>query len=170
MIRKDIEEYNLNFFKEVGKNMALVTAGGKEGFNPMTVSWGEIGILWNRPVATLFIRASRETLKYVEAHDNLTLSFFGGAYKENLILAGKISGRDYKDKFNEINLTPVYDVDADVYYAKEARYVFKLTKIYMTDIKEEDILDKKIVSDFYGDNDYHKMIICKINQFLVNEE
>ena len=29
----------------------------------------------------------------------------------------------------------------------------------MTDIKEEDILDKKIVSDFYGDNDYHKMII-----------
>ena len=48
-----------NTFELIGKDWALVTAGDKEKFNTMTVSWGGVGIMWNKPVAFTFIRPQR---------------------------------------------------------------------------------------------------------------
>ena len=50
-----------NAFKLIGKDWALVTAGSKDSFNTMTVSWGSVGIMWNKPVAFTFIRPQRYT-------------------------------------------------------------------------------------------------------------
>lgn len=162
------EDYIKNPFKEFGENYALITAGGKNGYNPMTVSWGTIGKLWNKNVIILFVRPERETFKYLDKNNRFTVSFFDGKFKENLNLAGTISGRDYKDKFSEIGLTPIYDVDADIYYAKEASYIFKCTKIYVSDLKEECILDEKIKA-FYENGGYHKVIVAQINGYFVEE-
>ena len=148
MIKKYIsEDYNKNVFNEFNNNWALITAGGKDGFNPMTVSWGGLGILWNKPVCTLYVRDSRKTLEYLKSHQKLTLSFFGGDFKEELTKAGRCSGHDVKNKFESCGLTPIYDVDADVYYAKEAKYVLKLTTLYMGHIDCEDIVEKSIVNN-----------------------
>lgn len=171
MIRKNINvDYVKNVFNEFNNNWALITAGGKNGFNPMTVSWGTVGILWNKPVVILFVRPTRKTWEYIDKNPKLTLSFFNGKYKENLTLAGRMSGHDYADKYSEIGLTPIYDVDADIYYAHEATDVFKLTKLYVGDINEDSIIDKSIIEANYKDSNYHKVIICKIDQYLVNEE
>lgn len=171
MIRKNInEDFDKNVFTEFNNNWALITAGGKEGFNPMTVSWGGLGIMWNKPVVTLYVRDSRKTLEYLKSHEKLTLSFFGGKYKDELTKAGRCSGHDVEDKFKECGLTPIYDVDADVYYAKEASYVFKLTTLYIGKIEEEAFISKGIIDACYKDGDYHNILICKIDQYLVNEE
>lgn len=37
-------------FKLIGDDWALVTAGDREKFNTMTISWGGVGIMWGKPV------------------------------------------------------------------------------------------------------------------------
>lgn len=38
----------------------LVLAAGKEGdFNAMTISWGQMGELWNKRIITVYVRDSR---------------------------------------------------------------------------------------------------------------
>lgn len=48
-----------NVFHLLGKDWALITADDGERVNAMTVSRGGMGILWNRPVAFLFVRPQR---------------------------------------------------------------------------------------------------------------
>ena len=43
-------QINDNTFELIGRDWALVTAGTKENFNTMTISWGGMGIMWNNPV------------------------------------------------------------------------------------------------------------------------
>ena len=52
---------NFDPFKRIGEEWALfgVTADGDS--NAMTVSWGEAGVLWNKPIFTVFIRPTRYT-------------------------------------------------------------------------------------------------------------
>lgn len=53
----------------------LVTAGSPEHFNMMTASWGGLGFMWKKPVAFVVIRPQRHTFRFIEAGDELTLSF-----------------------------------------------------------------------------------------------
>ncbi len=165
------EDYEKNIFKEFGENYALITAGGKNGFNPMTVSWGALGKLWNKNVIILFVRPERATWPLMLENPKFSVSFFGGNYKDELTKAGRISGHDYKDKFKEIGLTPIYDVDADIYYAKEASYILKCSKLYVSDILEDSFIDKSIIDKFYKEHGgYHKMIIAQINSYFTNDD
>lgn len=63
------EEIADNPFKLIGKDWGLVTAGTKDGFNTMTVSWGGVGIMWNKPVAYTFIRPQRYTFEFLEDNE-----------------------------------------------------------------------------------------------------
>ena len=40
----------------------MALAAGKPGdFNAMTIGWGGIGVLWRRPVVTVYVSSSRHT-------------------------------------------------------------------------------------------------------------
>lgn len=170
MIKQSLSvDYLKNPFEEF-ENAALVTAGGKNGYNPMTVSWGTIGRLWNTDVVIIFVRESRATWPLLDKNPKFTISFFNEKYKDNLMLAGRISGHDFKDKYSEIGLTAIYDVDADIYYAKEAKYIFKCSKLYVGDIEESGFIDKSLIEKFYKDGGYHKVIVGQINSYFINEE
>ena len=51
------ENLNMNAFKLIGKDWMLITSGNKEKFNTMTASWGSIGVLWNKNIATISLPA-----------------------------------------------------------------------------------------------------------------
>ena len=53
-------------FSNFAKEWALITAGTKEKFNSMTVAWGAMGTLWNKPVIQIFIRPCRYTFQFLE--------------------------------------------------------------------------------------------------------
>ena len=55
-----------NVFSLIGSDWLLVTGGDREKFNSMTVSWGGMGVLWNKNVAFIFIRRTRYTLEFIE--------------------------------------------------------------------------------------------------------
>ena len=70
-IRKYCEESPLSL---IGDQWALLSAGDKNGWNTMTVSWGQLGVLWNKNVVTVYIRPQRHTLKCVEENENFSLT------------------------------------------------------------------------------------------------
>ena len=105
MKETDILEINENAVKLIGKEWMLITAGNMENYNTMTASWGNIGFLWGKPVATIYVRPQRYTLEYIEREECFTLSFFPEQYRKALNICGTKSGRD-TDKVKEAGLTP----------------------------------------------------------------
>ena len=70
--RIDPKELDQNVFSMIGEQWMLVTAGTAERCNTMTASWGGLGVLWGKPVATVYIRPQRYTLEFVEREDCFT--------------------------------------------------------------------------------------------------
>ena len=48
-------EVSLNPFTKLDKEWGLVAAGDAGASNAMTVSWGGMGTIWNKPVVTISI-------------------------------------------------------------------------------------------------------------------
>ena len=65
-----------NPFKLIGSDWGLVTAGNRDSLNTMTVSWGGVGIMWNKNVAFTFIRPQRDTYEYIEREECDLVWFF----------------------------------------------------------------------------------------------
>ena len=49
-------KFDVNAFEIYDKDWALLTAGSAEKFNTMTISWGGLGTLWNKPVVTVYVK------------------------------------------------------------------------------------------------------------------
>lgn len=152
-----------NVFDLIGNKWMLVTAGSKKSFNTMTASWGGLGVLWNRDVATCYIRPQRYTREFIEREPVFTLSFFSREYRDALNLCGSKSGRDV-DKAKAAGLTPVFD--AGSVYFKEATLVFVCKKLYFHDFDPKNFLDP-LVERNYADKDYHRMYIGSIETALL---
>jgi len=154
-----------NPFKLIGTDWMLITAGTPEKFNTMTASWGGLGVLWERKVATCYIRPTRHTFSFTEKATLFTLSFFEESYRKALTYCGTHSGRD-TDKVKGSGLTAVHD--AGFAYFAEARVVLACKKIYSQDIRPEHFLDPSI-EGMYPQKDYHRMYIGEIVKCLVKE-
>ena len=166
MLKINIEKFDKNVFTEIDKKWGIITAGDKfVGFNGMTVSWGGFGIMWNKPVAFIFVRKSRYTHEFLDKSDSITIAFLSDEFKNAKALFGSKSGRDL-NKYEASGLHPVFEPDFNGYYPKEADYVFKMKVLYDTDLENmpEDIQNK-----FYPTNDLHTMYICEIKQYLIKE-
>ena len=99
---------SLNPFTLIGKDWALLTAGGETGFNPMTVSWGNMGVMWNKNIVTVYVRPQRYTKEFIDRSDKFTLSFFEESMRPALKLCGSKSGRDL-NKVEATGLTPIFE-------------------------------------------------------------
>lgn len=153
-------ELNENLFSLLDKDWMLITARDPETgkINTMTASWGGFGILWNKPVAFVFIRPQRYTREFTERAEGLTLSFFSEEYRDALKLCGRVSGRDC-DKIAEAGLTPM-PIGERAAFA-EARMVMSCRKLYADDLKEGAFIDPALLSN-YRAGDYHTMYIVEI--------
>ena len=66
-----INELQINPFTKIGKEWTLITAGDIQKHNTMTASWGGVGVLWNKNVATVYIRPQRYTKEFVDGNEKL---------------------------------------------------------------------------------------------------
>ena len=94
VITVPFEDVKVSIFELMDKGTPLLTAGTKDAFNTMTVSWGSLGTLWTVPACTVYVRPQRYTHQFMESSDYYTLSFFSADYKEQMALCGSKSGRD----------------------------------------------------------------------------
>ena len=166
MKKINIAEQSFNPFDLIGKQWLLISAGTEEKWNTMTASWGGLGVLWGKNVATCYIRPQRYTKKFVDANDTFTLSFYGPEHKQALSICGSKSGRDC-DKVKEAGLTP-YFVDGTAAF-EEADMVFVCKKLYEDEIRPENFIAKENDEKWYPEKDYHTVYIAEITKVLVRE-
>ncbi len=155
-----------NVFSLIGDQWMLITAGNAERCNTMTASWGGLGVLWGRPVATAYIRPQRYTYEFVERSPAFTLSFFDESFRPQLNLCGSKSGRDV-DKVKACGLTVQTGADGAPFFA-EARLVLVCKKLYWQDLDPSHFLDSGIEAHYPG-RDYHRMYIGAISEAYQSE-
>lgn len=156
--------FHQNVFSLIGEQWMLITAGTKERCNTMTASWGGLGVLWGKHVATVYIRPQRYTYEFVEKSDCFTLAFFGPEYREALGLCGSKSGRDV-DKIAACGFTVAEGVCGAPYF-EQAELVLVCKKAYWQDMDPAHFLDPEVDGKHYPGRDYHRIYIGEIVEAL----
>ena len=156
-----------NVFSAIGQQWMLITAGTGERCNTMTASWGGLGVLWGKNVATAYIRPQRYTFGFVEDNAYFTLAFFGEEFRQALTFCGSESGRN-ADKIKACGFT-VLEGPGGAPYFEQAQVVLVCRKLYWHDLDPAHFLDDSIDGVHYPHKDYHRMFIGEIVEVLVKE-
>lgn len=160
----DVKENVVDLLKN---RWALVTAGNSEAFNTMTVSWGAIGELWGKDMATIYIRPQRYTEEFLNANDYFSISFYPEDMKKQIHgVCGSKSGRDV-DKVSEAGITPCFDENAP--YFDEAEIVLICKKSAKAKFDADSFIDEDIMERWYPQNDLHFIYYGAIEKVLVKD-
>ncbi len=158
-----IESLQMNPFTKIGREWMLVTAGDESGYNTLTASWGGLGVLWGRNVATCYIRPQRYTKEFLDAAERFTLSFYDECYRDALTVLGTKSGRD-GDKVAEVGFTP-YFTDGTCAF-EQANLVLVCRKIYTAQFDAEKFTVPGMADEVYPARDCSHMYIGEIERVL----
>jgi flavin reductase (DIM6/NTAB) family NADH-FMN oxidoreductase RutF len=129
-------------------------------YNCMTVSWGSIGTIWNRPFVQVVVRPQRYTFAFMEKFGTFTLSAFRPAYRHALQILGSKSGRQ-GNKIAEAGLTPEPSIEVAAPSFAEADLTIECRKMYWQDITPKGFL-LPALQENYPDNDYHRAYFGEI--------
>jgi flavin reductase (DIM6/NTAB) family NADH-FMN oxidoreductase RutF len=132
-------ELSVRPFTVFDKQWALLVAGSARP-NPMTVSWGGLGTLWNRPVATVYVRPTRFTYSLLDAEPWFTVNFLPEA----------------------LRTVPVPRV-AEAELALECKILATL------DLDPRRFLDRS-ADAFYPLSDYHRMFVGEVLAAFADEK
>ena len=158
----NIEQLNENIFDMIKTKWPIITAQGQDKVNAMTATWMQFGQLFNKNVATIYVRPQRYTLTCLNEQDYFSIAIFDETHIENLKYLGKISGFN-EDKLKHCNYTTTNTNTAP--YINEANTIFICKKIYLDKLKPENFLSDDTKN--YPNNDYHDVIVAEIVKVLV---
>lgn len=153
-------------FQVIGKDWMLITTAKEDGgANPMTASWGGLGILWHRPVAYCFIRPARYTRELIDAGQPFSLDFLDESYRRQLEFCGQNSGRDV-DKMAACQFTTAHAGDTP--YIGEAHTVMLCRALYRQPLGTDFFLDnaREIEKEMYSKDDYSILYVAEITSIL----
>ena len=151
-------DFTTNIFEQFDKKWALLTAGNSEDFNTMTISWGGMGTIWNKPVVTVYVRTSRLTHKYMSENEYFTVSFYPEEMRKILGVMGSKSGRDI-DKMHYDGMT-AESVGESVTFA-EAEVTLVCRKLFCQQLETQHI-PQDIVDAMYIGDAPHDMFIGEV--------
>lgn len=174
-------EFTMDVFQQFDKKWALLTAGTADNFNTMTISWGGLGTIWGKPVATTYVRTSRYTHEFMDRNDYFTISFFPEEYRKVLGVLGAKSGRNM-DKMHDSGLTAKIisldgengsagasadgvSADGETVTFEEAEITLVCRKLYMQRMDPENILDESAKA-FYKNAEPHDEYIGEVVAIL----
>ena len=152
-----------NVFSLFDDRWTLITAGTRDHCNTMTASWGGLGVLWHKNVATIYVRPQRYTFEFLENSPAFTLSFFGEEWRKALAYCGRVSGRE-EDKFAHCGFHVAMEGE-DAPYIQEANLVLVCRKLYWNDLDPAHMDGTAL--QHYKNHDYHRMYIAEITKVLV---
>lgn len=167
LIEASATEIGYNTFDLFKNRWALVTAGDSEGYNTMTVSWGAVGELWGKDMATVYIRPQRYTEEFMNKSDYFTVSVYPLDMKKQIHgVCGSKSGRD-TDKASECGITPCFDEKAPFF--EEAELVLVCRKVAKSTFNPDEFIDGSIDEAWYPQKDYHYIYYGEIEKVLISK-
>ena len=151
----------MNWMEETAKQLpkgAFLMVNG----NPMTIGWGQFGVLWSRPTFSVYVRESRYTHELLAKSDTFTVSVPAlGTMAKELAFCGTKSGRDV-NKMSALNASlfqnrfGAQDGFAGCKYQIECRILFR------TELDEQLLEDETLLSRYYANGDTHTMYVGEI--------
>ena len=162
----DIKDLSFKPFELIGSEWMLLTAGDLQKHNTMTASWGGVGIMWNNPVVTTYIRPQRYTKEFIDKEKYFTVSFYDNQFKPALQLCGTKSGREI-NKTKEAGLIPKTFGKSIAF--EQAKLVIVCEKQYVQQIEPKNFIDRQIINNAYPNKDFHFMYISKIVESYVKK-
>lgn len=154
-----IEEVQMNPFASLMKEWALVTVKQGDKINTLTIGWGGFGVLWQKYVATIYIRPCRYSKELLDRADGFSITFLPEKYRKTLMYLGTASGRE-EDKIAKSGLT--LEFEDGIPYFKEGKLVYITRKIYEDAFHEEQFTDKSIAQKIYPQKDFHAFYLAEI--------
>ena len=151
-------KFDVSAFEIYDKEWALLTAGPRQNYNTMTISWGGLGTLWGKPVVTVYVRPARYTYEFMEKNDMFTVSFYPETDRDALTLLGTRSGRD-GDTVAQAGLTPAA-LDGAVTF-QEARVTLLCKKIYFQTLDLAN-MPQNVQRIYADDGKPHRMYIGEV--------
>ncbi|MBX9188597.1 flavin reductase family protein [Bacteroides sp. K03] len=141
------------------KDWMALAVGKEDDMNTMTISWGGMGELWERPVVTVYVSTSRHTHSFMERNGYFTVTAFPEKHRSALRYIGTHSGRD-GDKLKAAGLTPKYTEFGNPIF-KEANLAIECKIIYSVPFDPERI-DKEVGRIYDNGMSIHTMYIGEI--------
>ena len=123
-VAEDFTDNGLQWFRDA----QLLAAGDKTKSNAMTIGWGGIGTLWQRPAMTVYVAEKRYTKEFMDKAEYFTVMSFDVEYSKILNYMGTKSGRD-GDKAAALGLHTAYTANGTPYYT-EANMVIECKIMY----------------------------------------
>ena len=157
-----VEQLNTQPYTLWDKQWLVLTAGDFSAgqFNAMTVSWGFLGVMWDRMVAQVVVRPHRYTFQFIEKYPTFTLCVFSSSFRPALNILGTRSGRE-GNKIKEAGLTPERASKVAAPCFEQAELVLECSKLYWQDLDPAHFLDPQIDKN-YPRKDYHRVYFGEI--------
>ena len=158
--------------KELPEGILLNTNGEK--FNAMVIGWGHLGVIWNLPTFTVYVRQSRYTRQQLDSTREFTLSvpMEGHLPGEVSRICGSLSGRDVdKEKAAGLTLADAEEIRTpgilEIPLTLECRVLYRQDQAY-------DGIPEGIRQRFYaggaGPADFHTAYIGQIvSAYIIRE-
>lgn len=150
------------------KRGAFLTVKDGDILNTMTISWGNIGYEWNRPIFTALIRKSRYTHSLIENAREFTVSIpFGDEFKESLAFCGTRTGRDF-NKFEKCDLKVDFGKKTKTPVIANCGLIYECKVVYKQDMNLGN-MNAELIKACYPDDDCHtfyygEIVACYTNK------
>ena len=172
----EVFDYAKEIMRALRKGV-LLTTKTHEKVNSMVISWGTLGIEWEKPIFTVFVRENRFTKEQLDKNPEFTINIPFGDYDKKIIsICGTKSGHSM-DKIKELGLTTEPSNNISVPGIKEFPLTLECRVIYKQKQNESSITEENrtkfypqnVESSFHGSNkDYHTAYYGEIvNAYLI---
>lgn len=140
---------------------AFLTTKYKGEVNTMTIAWGNIGFMWQKPIFTVMVRPSRHTYKMIDHSESFTVSLpVDNDMKQALGYCGSKSGKDI-DKIKELGLTLLEGQSVDTPIIGECSLHFECKIVAKQELKPE-CVSSDIEERAYNTGDLHTLFYGEI--------
>ncbi|MEM3715820.1 MAG: flavin reductase family protein [Candidatus Bathyarchaeia archaeon] len=144
--------------RDTGLLLGSIGSDGKP--NLMTIGWGLIGVIWNKPVFTVAVRPSRYTHKLIEESGEFTVNVPNEEMSEACVICGTLSGRDI-DKFEKTGLKWRCGDLVKAPVVEGCPIVYECKVLYKDTVKLQ-ALPKDMVESIYPGKDAHTLYYGEI--------
>lgn len=156
----DYLQYVEQFLGQLPRGAFLTVKEG-QSVNTMTIGWGSVGFIWQKPILMVMVRHSRFTHELMGRTKDFTVSVpSAGELRKALAVAGSQSGRDV-DKFAEAGLStaPAQSIDCPI--INGCQLFFECRTVLHQPMAPER-LEPKLRESCYASGDFHDLYFAEI--------
>lgn len=169
-IKRIIFNEHLSQALEQLKDGAFLTVRAGNETNTMSIGWGSVNYMWNKPVFLVMVRFSRHTYDLLEKAQEFTVSIpLKKDLRKELKYCGTHSGRDL-NKYDGCGLTLVDGQKISTPIIGECELHYECKVVYRQAM-EPGTLDEELRNRVYPTNDYHVLYYGEIvDSYLLENE